>query len=217
MHRPSLVAPVLAPLPDGSLLVLGGRTPNAEAWIYRPSLVGPASGSVAALPDGSTEGVLVPSDPGAVDRTNDHVVLQSAADDYHARVLVGGPRISDGAVSASAIVDEGGIALIAQQTGPGHAIVGRLVPGESARIEQLEGGATKMLCTGAAVTKLDLAGAVTLTITGGEATLGLGAIGDVRAKVSCAVTSSERGSWGVAAAGANARIDVGAVQVARVR
>ncbi|HEX5059858.1 MAG TPA: hypothetical protein VFV99_10890, partial [Kofleriaceae bacterium] len=59
----AIVAPVLMRLGDGSVLVLGGRTATAEAWIYRPALVGPASGSVVALPDGSTEGVLTPTDP----------------------------------------------------------------------------------------------------------------------------------------------------------
>jgi hypothetical protein len=215
--RPALVAPVLARLADGTLLVLGGRDPSMEAWIYRPSLVGPASGSVAALPDGSTEGVLVASDPSAVDRSSNHFVLVTMADDYHARALVGGPRIAQGAVSASAIVDAGGIALIAQQTGPGHAIIGRMVPGEPARIEQLDAGSTKTLCTGQQVTALDLVGAVTLTIKDGAATLGNGAIGAVAAKASCAVPTSDRGAWGIAAAGTDARIDVGAVTVARVR
>src|SRR6185503_3233327 len=136
------------------------------------------------LPDGSTEGILVASDPSAVDRSGDHFVLFGAADDYHARALVGGPHIAEGLVSASAIVDQGGIALLAQQTGPGHAIVGRLVAGEPARIEQLDGGATKLLCSGMQVTTADLAGAVTLTIQDGAATLGIGAVGNVLAKAS---------------------------------
>ncbi len=213
----AIAAPVLARLGDGSLLVLGGSTATAEAWIYRPSLVGPASGSTVALPDASTDGVLTPTDPALLDRTGGGFTLTSTADDYRGRALVGGPRIADGSVSASALVEAGGIALIAQQTGPGHAIVGRLVPGEPARIEQLDRGATKTLCSGAAVSDADLVGAVTLSIVGGSATLGVGAIGNVAAKVSCAVPTADRGAWGLAAAGAGARIAVQAVTVARSR
>jgi hypothetical protein len=217
MVRPSIVAPVIVRLADGSLLVLGGRDATAEAWIYRPSLVGPASGDIAALPDGSTEGVLVASDPSLVDRTGDQFVLHSANDDYRARALVGGPRIAEGSVSVSATVQSGGIALIAQQTGPGHALVGRLVPGESARIEQIDAGATKPLCGGQPVSAADLAGAVTLTIEGDTATLGVGAIGDVIAKASCTVPTTDRGAWGVASAGTNARLEIEAVTVSRPR
>ncbi|HEY5926823.1 MAG TPA: hypothetical protein VIV11_34285 [Kofleriaceae bacterium] len=216
-ERPSLFAPTLARLGDGSVLVLGGRDTTAEAWIYRPSLVGPASGSVVALPDGSTEGVLTPSDPTLLDRTGSRFVLESDADEYRGRALLGGPRISEGSVTVAATAEAGGIALIAQQTGPGHALVGRLVPGEPARIEQLAGGTTETLCSGQAVTAADLAGAVTLTISDGTATLGVGTVGSVIARVSCAVPTIERGAWGVAAAGANARIDIGAVTVGRGR
>lgn len=212
-----VVAPVLTRLGDGSVLMLGGRDASAAAWIYRPSLVGPAAGSTVALPDASTEGVLTPSDPTLLDRTSSRFVLQSVADDYRARALVGGPRIAAGSVSASATVQAGGLALIAQQTGPGHALVGRLVPGEPARIEQLDAGATTTLCSGAAISAADLAGAVTLTISDGTATLGVGVLGDVAAKVSCALPATERGAWGIAAAGADARIDVRAVTVSRNR
>jgi hypothetical protein len=212
-----VVAPVLTRLGDGSLLVLGGRDASAQAWIYRPSLVGPAAGSIVALPDASTEGVLTPSDPTLLERTSNRFVLRSVADDYRGRALVGGPRIADGSVSASASAQAGGIALIAQQTGPGHAIVGRLVPGEAARIEQLDAGTTTTLCSGAVVSDADLAGAVTLTISAGTATLGSGVIGDVAAKVSCAVPTTDRGAWGIAAAGADARLDVRAVTVSRNR
>jgi hypothetical protein len=213
----AIVAPVMSRLGDGSLLVLGGRDSTAQAWIYRPSLVGPAAGSTVALPDASTEGVLTASDPTLLDRTSGRFVLKSTADDYRGRALVGGPRIADGSVSASASVQAGGIALIAQQTGPGHAIVGRLVPGEAARIEQIDAGTTTTLCSGGAVSEADLAGAVTLTISGGTATLGVGVVGSVAAKVSCAVPTSDRGAWGLAAAGTDARIDVRAVTVSRNR
>lgn len=213
----AIVAPVLVRLADGSLLVLGGGDATAQAWIYRPSLVGPAAGSIVALPDGSTEGVLTVSDPTLLDRTAGRLVLVSADDDYRARALVGGPRMAQGSVSASVRVQAGGVALIAQQTGPGRALVGRLVPGEPARIEQLDGGATTTLCSGMTVTEADVAVPVTLAINAGIATLSVGANGAGTAKITCSISTADRGAWGVAAAGANARVDIGPVTVARSR
>ena len=216
-YAPAITAPVLARLPDGTLLVLGGTGATAEAWIYRPSLVGPASGSIVALPDGSTEGVLTASDPTLLDRAAGRFVLTASADDYRARALVGGPRMAEGSVSASVKVEAGGVALIARQTGPGRALVGRLVPGEPARIEQLGAGATTLVCSGSVVTETDLAAVVTLAIGGGTATVSVGAAGGGTALVSCAVPAGERGAWGIATAGEGARVDVGPVTVARTR
>jgi hypothetical protein len=215
--RPTVTAPVLARLDDGSLLVLGSREATAQAWVYRPSLVGPSSGSIVALPDGSTEGVLTASDPTRLDRAGGRFVLVAGEDDYRARALVGGPRIADGSVTASVRVQAGGVALVAQQTGPGHALIGRLVPGEPARIVHLDGGAATVLCSGSPVTDAELMTPVTLAIADGTATLSIGANGSMVAKISCAVPTAERGAWGLAAAGAGARVDVGPVTVARTR
>lgn len=217
-ERPMLAAPAITRLDDGSLLVLGGSDATAEAWLYRPSLVGPTSGSVVVLPDGSTEGVLTASDPARLDRSGNRFVLVADADDYSARALVGGPRIAEGSVTAVVRAEAGGVGLIAQQVGPGRAIVGRLVPGEPARIERLDGGAAVTLCSGSVVTESELMTPVTLAIRAGTATLGVGADGAAAvAKVSCAVPAADRGAWGLAAAGAGARIDVGPVTVARSR
>jgi hypothetical protein len=215
--RPSLSAPVLVRIADGSVLALGGSATTADAWIYRPALVGPSSGSVVAVPDGSTEGVLTPSDPSLVDRSTNRFILTAAADDYAARALVGGPRIADGSVSAIVRIQAGGVALVAQQTGPGRAVVARLVPGEPARIEQLSLGMATTLCTGSAVTEVELMAPVTLAISSGTATVSVGGTGTQTVKATCGVSTSERGAWGVAAAGAGARVDVGPVTVARTR
>ena len=110
-----------------------------------------------------------------------------------------------------------GIALIAQQTGPGRAIVGRLVPGEPARIEQLDAGTRKTLCSGSSISESDLAAPVTLSISDGTATLSVGAMATATARVTCALPASERGAWGLAAAGAGARADIGPVTVTRSR
>jgi len=207
-----LDAPQLIRLADGSVLVLGGRGATADAWIYRPSLVGPSSGSVVALSDGSTEGVLTATDPSLLSRTNGFV-LSSTEDDLRARVLVGGPRTINGSVTAGITVMTGGVALIARQTGPGNAIVGRLVPGEPARIQHVGGGQLTTLCSGAMVTTEHLAVQVTLTVRGATATLST----PNASLVSCDVPAGERGAWGVAAAGSGAKIDVGAVTVERAR
>jgi hypothetical protein len=203
---PSLVGATVARLPDGSVLVLDADM----AWVYRPSLVGPQSGQVVAAPDGSQQGVLTAPDPATLTRSPGHLVLTGDG----ARVLVGGPRIATGEVSATAQVMAGGIALIAQQTGPGRAVVGRLVPGEPARIVRADGTS----CTGAAVTADDVAQPVSLAIHGQTATLAVGAVGGATTKVSCDLPDAgERGAWGLAAAGDGAQIDVGPVTVTRTR
>jgi hypothetical protein len=202
----SLTGATLARLPDGSVLVLA----SDKAWIYRPSLIGPQSGQVVAAPDGSQQGILTVPDPTTLTRTPGHLVL--AGD--RARVLVGGPRFEAGQVSATAMVMAGGVGLIAQQTGPGRAIVGRLVPGEPAKITRADGTS----CTGAAVTAADLAQPVSLAVHGQTATLAVGAVGGATTKVSCDLPDAgERGAWGLEAAGSGAQIDVGPVTVTRTR
>jgi hypothetical protein len=210
----ALDRPSTALLADGTVLVVGGAA-TSDAWIYRPSLVGPRAGSVIVVPDGTEDDVLTASDPSTVDRSTGGFVLESADDDLHARALVGGPRMARGSISAIVRVESGGVALIAQQSGPGRALVGRLVPGEPARILALDGGTTQILCTGTAVSDGDLMTPVSLAITGDIARLSVGAAGAAIVKATCAVPTSERGAWGIAAAGAGARIELGPVTVER--
>lgn len=209
-----LDAPSLVRLPDGSVLVVGGAA-TTEAWIYRPTLVGPTSGSVFVTPGGDDGGVLTAPDPSTVDRSSDGFVLVATDDDLHARALVGGPRIAEGSISAIVQAEAGGVALIAQQTGSGRALVGRLVPGEPARIVQLANGAANVLCAGSAVSAAELAGAVGLAIRDGFATLSIGPAGATTPKASCRIPTSERGAWGLAAAGAGARVVLGPITVER--
>ncbi|HEX7839803.1 MAG TPA: hypothetical protein VF469_20145, partial [Kofleriaceae bacterium] len=64
-----LSQPSLARLGDGTILVVGGAV-SQRAWVYRPSLVGPASGSVTATPASDVSaGVLTAPDPATVART----------------------------------------------------------------------------------------------------------------------------------------------------
>lgn len=209
LDRPSTIA-----LADGAVLVVGGA-PTADAWIYRPSLVGPRSGSVIVIPDGNDDDVLTAVDPSTVDRSGGGFALVSLEDDLHARALVGGPRMATGSISAIVRAQAGGVALIAQQTGPGRALVGRLVPGEPARILALEGGPPTILCSGQVVSDTDLMMPVSFAISGDVARLAVGATGAATVKATCPVPTSERGSWGVAAAGAGARLELGPVTVER--
>jgi hypothetical protein len=209
LDRPSTLL-----LADGTVLVVGGAA-TTDAWIYRPSLVGPRAGSVIVVPDGSDDDVLTAADPATLDRSGGGFVLQATDDDLHARALVGGPRMARGSVSAIVRAQAGGVALIAQQTGPGRALVGRLVPGEPARILALDGGTSQILCSGTTVSDEDLMAPVSFAISGDIARLSIGAVGAATVKATCAVPTSERGSWGIAAAGAGARIELGPVTVER--
>jgi hypothetical protein len=198
-----LDTPTTLRLPDGSVLVLGGKTASAEAYLYRPSLVGESSGSIVALPDASTDGVIVAPDP-RVAMHGGTYALQG--DD--ARLLVGGVSTRTGAVTAAVTVHAGGVALLARQTGIGEVVVARLVPGEAARIED---GQRKTLCAGSVVGALGptvtfAIRGTTATVTNGSATL-----------VTCEIEGGARGHWGVASVGADADIEVGAITVERVR
>jgi hypothetical protein len=191
-------------LADGTVLVVS----SAQAWIYRPSLVGPQSGQITAAPDGSEPGLLVT--PDLATRASGHVTLTGDG----ARALVGGPKMTTGMVTATVRVAVGGVMLLAQVTGPGRAIVGRLVPGEAATIARADG----TTCTGSAVTVDDLTQPLSLAISSHTATLSVGGVGSATAKASCDLPDAgERGAWGLAAAGDGAQIDVGPVTVTRTR
>jgi hypothetical protein len=198
----SLAGATLVRLGDGSVLAL---IPGA-AYIYRPSLVGPQTGQVVAAPDGSQQGIMTAPDVAATTRMGSHLLLTGDG----ARVLVGGTRMATGVVGANIQATAGGVELIAQQTAPGRAVLGRLVPGERAQILRADGSS----CTGALVTADDLTLSISLAITGGTAAL---SVADV-AKVTCDLPDAgEPGAWGLAAAGDGAQIDVGPVTVTRTR
>ena len=212
-----LVAPSLARLGDGSVLVLGGAV-SAQAWLYRPSLVGPATGSVTVVPPSAAVlGALTAPDPATVARTPGAAAawqLATPTGAALARALVGGPRTATGSVSATVHVTAGGVALIAQQTSPGQALVAELAPDQPAQLVRLGGGTAQPLCTGAAaLPAFDPAtpAVVELAITGGQARLSI----DDATVLACSVAAGERGAWGIASLGAGAQITVDSVTVAR--
>jgi hypothetical protein len=211
-----LTAPSLARLADGSVLVVGGAV-SARAWLYRPSLVGPASGSVIAVPTGEpSRGVLTAPDPASVTRVAGPLpawLLATPAGADMARALVGGPRTATGSVSAIAQVLSGGVALIAQQTAPGRALLAELAPDSPPRLVRLADGAEHELCTGPDPVAFDAATPVTLrfaiTTTAARLTIG------PREVLSCSVAATDRGAWGIASLGPGAQLAVDSVTVAR--
>jgi hypothetical protein len=208
----SLSAPSLARLADGTVLVVGGAM-SPRAWLYRPSLVGPSSPSVTVVPAGnSAGGVLTAPDP-ATATPAPAWQLTAPAGGAMARALVGGPRMAVGAVTADVHVVAGGVALIARQTGPGEALVARLIPGSPAELVQLAGGAERVVCSGSAVAAFDPTAQVRLrlTLTDHDARLTRG--GD--AVLTCSLPAADRGAWGVATLGDGAQVTVDVVSVTR--
>lgn len=202
-------SPSLIRIADGSVLVVGGTTLSRDAWIYRPSLVGPASGALTVVPSGGTATVLTPPDPSTVTRTDG---WQLAASDDIARALVGGPRTINGSVGATLRVREGGAGLIARHLGPGHELVAELVPGSVARLVQRTAGTSRTVCTGRQVPEL-VGSSVTARFEVSASAARI-VLADVEL-LSCDVDGGERGAWGVAAIGAGARVAVDTVTVAR--
>jgi hypothetical protein len=211
-----LMAPSLVRLADGTVLVLGGVM-SRRAWLFRPSLVGPASGSITALPTSDTGGgVLTVPDPDTVVRPPRAPEWRLTAPDdaLTARALVGGPRIASGSVRAIVQVRQGGVALIAQQRAPGQAIVAELAPGQPPRLVRLDAGSEHTVCSPPpTLAAFDPAIAVTLrlAISDHDARLSI----DDREILACDLVATDRGSWGIASLGAGAQVVVDSVTVAR--
>lgn len=206
----ALVSPTVIRLADGSVLVFDGGTARQSAYLWRPSLDGPAAGSTTVSP-GSTTTVLTPSDPATVTRAPAWQLQVTSGD--LARALVGGPRTATGSASATVRVQLGGVAVLAEQTSPGQVLVGELAPGARARIVRHAGGEIRVLCSGMMVEPFDPSVGVTvrLEIAGTTAHL----LRDADEVASCDVESVVRGAWGVAALGSGARVIVDTVTVER--
>ncbi|HEV7558858.1 MAG TPA: hypothetical protein VGO00_25475 [Kofleriaceae bacterium] len=212
---PTLSAPSLLRLADGSVLAIDGGASTTQAWRYRPSLIGASSGTVSAsFPTmGTQDTVLVAPDP----RPITHAVayeITAIDDTLSARALVGGPRMAAGSVQVSGRVD-GGIALIGQQLGPGRALVAHLVAGQPSRIDRIHDGTVTTLCSGEmpAFPGGNVAVDVALTVSGQSATVSLAH----QTLASCALDSlgNDAGAWGMAPDGATAKITVFTVTATR--
>lgn len=216
-------APSLIRLDDGTVLVVGGTlggVPTADAWLFRPSLVGARAGQVVAFPDGSGAIVTTPN-PQVAQRSAGRLALvgpSGGVDDITALAMVGGPRLATGTMTANVrVTAAGGVALVAQQTSSGRALVAHLVIGQPARVERRTGATTVILCTGSTITADDLALPLQLVVTDDRVTASIGNA-PTTAKVSCDVASdiapAERGSWGIAAT-AGSVVEIAAITVSR--
>ena len=201
-----LAAATALRLPDGSVLVLGASPATTSAWVYRPSLVGPSSGSVIVLPGGGSGGVITAVDPATLAVAG--YQLAADATDLDARALIGGTRTATGSIAATVAVGSGGgAALIARQVAPGDALVGRLVPGGAAELDDLATGA--QLCTGSTVAAF-VAGVpvqLELDVDASSATL----LRDGVTQVTCGVPAGARGAWGVAPLGGTMSVQTATV------
>ncbi|MDQ3339150.1 MAG: hypothetical protein M4D80_28650 [Myxococcota bacterium] len=208
---PITSAPVLHRLEDGSVLVLGGAPATNQAFVYRPPLLGPTSGTVTVVPIGAARAnVLTPSDPATVTRGMDWVLSAGSEPMARARALVGGPRMTNGSIRVIATVLDGGIGLVAQQTGPGRALVAELVPGAPARLTLFDAGLEQMLCTGDAIAPFGENVELVLEIADDRARLRRDGV----ELLACDVVGVS-GAWGVAAVGAGARVAVETVSLVR--
>ncbi|MCX5748314.1 MAG: hypothetical protein NT062_38165, partial [Proteobacteria bacterium] len=196
----ALTMPALARLADGTVFVVAAT----GAWIYRPSLVGPSSGTVTVLPQAPIRGAtLVPSDPATVTRANGWT-LTSPDDRLRARALVGGPRFARGSIAVTAHGIVGGFALIAQQQAPGRAILAELVDGMPTRLRRIDGRApATVLCTGS-VLQLGLGPTIARLAIGDAVTI---TVNDV-VVLSCDAALADVGAWGVAALGTGSQVAI---------
>jgi hypothetical protein len=199
-----LAGPSLVRLPDGSVLVLGGGvTPSATAWLYRPSLVGPSDLQVVALQ--SEPGVLTPSSP--ANTMGGASMTLTAAGDLTSRALVGGIRTATGSITATlSLGASAGVALIAEQTAPGSLLDVQLVPGQTPVIERRVAGAITTLCSSGSITSAELATGVGLTVTSTTVTA---TFSQAQTPIlSCSVAGDPGagtvGQWGIAAIGTGA-------------
>lgn len=207
-------------LVDGSVLIVGAGTaqaPAATAWRLRPSLVGPFSSSVISVPsqDGAAE--LTASDPAAVERelATGRYELRGVRDGLGAWVVVGGPRLVDGSISAvlrpTLPGTEDGVALVTHFESAASLVVTRVVPGQPITVQRHLGAQTSELCRGGPAPALPATTTVALVVRAGALVVRVGEA----TVLSCAVGELTRGAWGVGALGATSRLGIDTLTVER--
>jgi Galactose oxidase, central domain len=221
------------PLGDGSVLIVGGSdadgAPLDDAWIFRPELTGPWSGgrsATFATPESAA--AMVPRDPGmaravaAEGAVPAHYRIEaSGGDDLPSEwAILGGPRFTSSlTLEASIAAEQGGAAVLLWFRDEVTTAVLALVPGRSARLFALEGGAERPLgsCTGQPIDAADLAppeGAahqLAVEATGGRLT----AVLDGRTVLRCEVDPPAPGLVGVAPLGEGAVLRLDLISASR--
>jgi hypothetical protein len=215
----ALDAPSLTRLPDGSVLVIGNVRPTrgqelrtTRAWLYRPSLVGPNSGELTAVPDG-TGAVLTPTAPAMRGSDGEGLILTAGdGDDLTVRAMVGGPRRATGTMQVLLRDLTGALALVAQQTSPGEALVARLDPSSGTTLERHDGPTITTVCSGSPVTTAQLETGASLTLDATTASVFVGNASSPTLILHCDLSNApgaeQPGMWGVAVgAGGSVTID----------
>lgn len=183
-------------LADGTALVLGGRrggVATAAVARVRPRLLGPYTSAQSVVPaDAGSEPALTPLDPA---RTTTGPRWQLTAGAW---AIVGGMRGRELRLEWTGELPVDGASLLVGFVDAGHHHAARLVPGQAAVVEQIDGGEARVLCQGAVVPAAGpvvaraelVAGAVQVRVAGREL-------------VRCPLPALVDGRVGVAAAGAS--------------
>jgi len=205
-------------LDDGSVLVVGGRdrsgAPLADAWIFRPDVVGPwSAGRAAIFATAESAAPIVPRDPARA-----RAVAAEGATPAHYRIeasgggallsewaILAGPRFRSLSLEASLAAEQGGAAVLLWFRDEATTAVLALEPGRAARLVALEAGAERPLgsCTGEPIGASDLAPpegaghALAVDAAGGVLVAAL----DDRVVLRCAVDPPAAGLVGVAPLG----------------
>lgn len=207
-------------LDDGSVLIVGaGRpaAPDATAWRFRPSLLGPFTASTISVPTADRPAQLTPSDPDAVDRSGGRFALVGNRAGLSQWVILGGPRLLDGRLSAvvragDASGAEDGFAIITHFESPARMIATLFVVGEPVRVQRMVGAELTELCRGrVAVAMPGATSTVTLTLRAGALTVRL----DDSTVLDCTVPELTRGAWGLAVMGVATRLGIDTLTVER--
>jgi hypothetical protein len=140
-------------LADGSILLVGGAVGNvavADAWRYRPSLIGPTTASVL-LSAGLSNTSFTPLDSAEFALAANQFRLSGSSDEPTTFAVVGGPRRQVGSVQAviSVPAPTVGIAVAMHYRGPAQWLALVLRPGQPVTLVSREGAIAATMCTGA--------------------------------------------------------------------
>ncbi|HVV84750.1 MAG TPA: hypothetical protein VHE35_16910, partial [Kofleriaceae bacterium] len=189
--------PVVVRLADGTVLVAGGRAggaPTDHVWRFRPRLLGPFGASESVVPtDASGDPPLTPLDPARVTTAPRWQVEAGAW------AIVGGLVGDDLRLDWTGELPADGAALLFGFVDPGRHHRADLVPGQPARVVDVEGGEETVRCEGSAapaagpiVARVELTAGTAQVLAGG------------RVLVRCPLTGLAAGRVGIAALGAGA-------------
>jgi hypothetical protein len=208
-------------LDDGSVLMVGGHDGDqalAEAWIYRPELLGPLTGAVSVtFATDASSAPLVPRDPARARVVEAHYEIESSGggDVPGEWAVVAGPRFAEVRLEASISALGGGAAALLWFRGPADHAVIALEPGSAARLVQVAGGEATPLgsCSGEVVGDLSPPERHELTVEsrGGELAVTL----DGGTVLTCQVDPPASGLVGLAPLGDGALLRIDLVSASR--